>query len=549
MGTETLLLALAILGGVDLAGRGVDRAALVFPKLRSAQSSAWQAVSGRISTRLFGKKAVAIRVEEVLNQTVNRLQKYLPKGWTRRARISWVYKPTKSSLHDGDIVLRVRPSDSADHSLMNAIWIYFQEILFPENRDSLPKELLASSALAITRAGLGETHPHLLKEFDSRFLALAKEAQQSKVDLYADCTRLNEFGLLMGPFVREADHAAEELRFRGQNEIIRETVRSIMDHMLGFQPLLRHNKPEDQWSFHGPNTSYGFLLISRPPTTRPSPSAYVKRVEAMLGEGVERIYLIGRAEERNFVKDVAAQILSLRGVKGIEQFSMYRDYRGEDEGIGILIGRDNILSGLNLSRRAVPLLASTQFEESHEGDGVLSAPDKCEIQSNGLASTIEEIMVRLSDYDGGWVTLAEFGNELRRLVPDFTPQHYGERSLFPVLKKYDQLEFEEKGGIGAKVVYVRMRPGHSSVLAERTRKLEEIGITVTQTLLRYSRDWVFLGTIGFLMKKYHNEVDLSSFGFESLHDFITHVPSLEIDERGPGRSKTYVRVKPSLLQG
>lgn len=381
-------------------------------------------------------------------------------------------------------------------------------------------------------------------------MQIAKEAQQENVDRYADCTRLNEYDLLMAAFLREADSAADSLRFQGQRELVAESVGQISDHMLGFQPLLRNNKPDEQWSFHGPGGSYGFILVSKPKHLRSDYDAYVERARRFISTGVERIYILGRSEERAFVDKVVGEVLSLRELKGIELFPLYRDYRGAPGGICALVGTDKILMGLKLSTR--PLKGMATEDRQPEPERAAAYPDEDlpasetvapELHDKELGEIVDDMMVRLSDYEGEWIALTEFGGELRKRVPAFTPRTYGERNLVSVLGRLPQLELDERGIGQNRVFYVRVLPGYSSALVEKSRPLKEAGVKVAALVSRYATsEWVYLSAVGQLIRRYYPEFELEDFGVTSLHEFIEAVGLFEIDERGEGYSKTYVKV-------
>lgn len=546
---ELILIILAILGGLDLSGRGIKVIAKAFPPFLTAQARFWKLMADIFSTRLLGKRATVARIEEVVNQTAFQLQKNLPKGWSRRARISWVRRPQPSQFREGDLILRIRPFADSDHTLMNALWMYFNGLLFPDNRDIIPNNLISSTALAITRSGLEESHPYLVSTFDDAFLTYAKATDQDQINLYADCSRLNEIGLLMGPFVREIDRTATISRFRGRRNVIERETRNIIDHMLSFQPLMNINKPESQWRFHGEVSNYSFILVSRPPATRPDIQAYIRRAEEHISHGVSCIYVIGRLKERDFVLKVVEAILSLRQLKGIELFPLLRDYRGDPGGLGATIGLDPVLAPLTLTPRPIALIegsdSGTQLPAEKMPilvDSSVLVTDQ-EEPDQELQAVVDELAVRLSDYEGAWIPMAAFGAELRSMMPTFTPESYGERNLISVLKKLPELEIDERGKLTGRV-FVRLRGEYCTPQQGRDEAIREAGARIAQILNEYAPgSWIFLGQVGFLIKRYYPEFNHKRLGFSTLHEFIEAVESLEVDERGEGYSKTYVRVR------
>lgn len=455
---EWLLLILAIFGGLDLAGRGFRLLAGFFPVLLRFQGRIWRVVADTVRVRSFRKKAVAIQIEEVVNQSAYDLQQYLPKGWIKRAKINWVRSGRESLAREGEIILRIRPHTEDDGTLMQALWVYYQHALFPASRDRLPEDLRSSVALAVTRASLQKSRPYLVATFDKSFLTSIPIDRKPVIEKFADCVRLNDYGLLMGPFVREVEAAAGRLQFEADTQKLAGVCEAVLAHMLSFQPLLRYPvKPDEEWALRAPGASYAFLLVSRPPDMRPEIDAYVKRIRSHLDRGVGRIYVIGRQEEREFVHSVIKGILTLRELKGSEFFSLSRDYRGDEGGIGALLTIDDVIARLDVAPRYEEAksievqLAPAQQEQVGSGNPV-------PLDANGdLAKIAESLVVQLSDYDGAWIPLTSFGNSLRHHMPDFDPREYGGRNLSAVLRRIPSLELDERGIGPNKSVFVRVR--------------------------------------------------------------------------------------------
>lgn len=554
---ELLLLILAIFGGVDLAWRGVSLLSSAFPKLLSAQARLWRGASDTFAIAAFKRKAIATQIEEVLNQSAYELQPYLPKGWVRRAKINWVRSGQEAFLGDGDIVLRIRPDADNNRSLMQSLWIYFQRALFPEAQGLLPEALLSGAALAVSRAALEKSHSYLLDSFDKTFLEGLGEDKAEVLEKFSDCVRLNDYGLLMGPFVRELDYAVQSLRFRADKKRVVETADAILTHLLSFQPLLRMPiKPEDEWALKAEGTSYGIILVSRPPEFRPNVEAYVKRAQAHVQNGVLRIYVIGRYEERDFVHAVVKALLSIRELKGTELFALFRDYRGDEGGVGALLSIDGIIAKLGLSPR--------HFDESQlQLEAPLTdSPSPATVTSGSmievtddLAQITRALITQLSNHENPWVHIATFGFKLKEKMPDFTPERYGCGSLSSVLKKLSFLEFEERLVGQTRVLFIRLKSDSSLSPSVSTLKVKKpIWSEVEEVIRAQAKDdgWIFIGALGNHLRKRVPGFSFSEHGAASFHEFVSSIPTLEIQERGEGHSKTYVRLRPqttSVLRG
>jgi hypothetical protein len=457
MNLETILLILAIFGAIDLAWRGIGLVISAIPPLLGLRTRFWTYIVGFIQLPVLRRKAISTRVEEVTNQTVYHLERYLPKGWIRRARVNWVRSSAASLLVDEEIVLRIRPNNDADTNLLYTLWFYLKNALFPYTQDLIPDSTRSAIALAIARAAIYENHPYLIRQFDNYFIDMVANNVAVR-DKLSDYVRLNEIGFLMGPFIREIDHIASLSRFSQERNKVEKRIKEVTDHMLGFQPILRNNKPEDEWIYHEGEVSYAFLLVSRPPELRPSIEAYVRRAKVHVANGITRIYVVGRDEERRFVNDVLRSILAIRELKGLDLFALYRDYRGQPRGIGALIGMDEFLTRLHPSKRVEqdsfsPNISSPD-EPNESSERIARNVHHYSVETS-LAHIVRELVVDLSDYDGAWIPLASFGGRLREIVPDFSPQDYGGRNLMAVLRKMEFLEFDERGDGPAKAVYIR----------------------------------------------------------------------------------------------
>src|SRR5690606_25967639 len=147
---------------------------------------------------------------------------------------------------------------------------------------------------------------------------------------------------------------------------------------------------------------------------------------------------------------------------------------------------------------------------------------------------------QLSDYEGAWISLANFGGVLRDRLPDFSPERYGGRNLLAVLRQLPALEFDERGLGPAKSVFVRMREGtngNQPPVAAPTGPPQDLD-DLRDSILGIVEDnqdysgWVFLGTLGNRIRHQLGDIDYSHYGFDSLYRFLRGDPRLEFEERG-----------------
>jgi OST-HTH/LOTUS domain len=523
----------AVVGAVHFASRGMQLLAVWLPGVLTVRSKAWRVLASSTTVPTIRHRAIAVAIEEVVNRAVFSLQRHLPNGWIKRARIQWVRRPSVAQLREGDIIIRVAADADPDTNLLQSLYTYFYTALFPNCRDLLPDVLISGIALAITRGSIEHSLPYLLADFDNKLVQRVATEREGVLDQFADCVRLNEYGFLTGPYVRELDHAATGARFTADRDGIPNVAAEITQHMLGFQPLVRLNKPEREWYYEGIGTAYGILLVSKPRETRPGIDAYIRRGQLCVQRGISRLYVIGRNEERDFV--YADALLTIRQFKGVEVFPLLRDYRGDLNGVGALLGLDEMLSKLDLAQR--PL-------NGHNVDRSQQVPDQLQQDrtpgdatsgaAHEISNIVEDLIVEMAYYPGAWIPMAKFGAALRRKIPGFTPEQYGAETLTSVLKQVPRIEFDDRG---AGSVYLRLR--------EETRSERvDVNARIVDIVRRYAREdgWIFLGKLGHYLKVEAPDFHFARFGASSLGEYISSIPELETEKRGERNLHMYVRV-------
>ena len=149
--------------------------------------------------------------------------------------------------------------------------------------------------------------------------------------------------------MREAHAVATEARFTELRNQMRSEIADILKHIEEFIDLYeksrattpRGNIPEDKWHRKGPVTDYGFLLVAAPMKVSNGEGAYVRRAQERANAGVNRLYVFGTYNEKDFAKKVIDAIA--RGVPEYqlaEHFLVSKDYRGAiSGGIGALFVR------------------------------------------------------------------------------------------------------------------------------------------------------------------------------------------------------------------
>ena len=407
----------------------------------------------------FRRSEISFTVTGTVNAIVNSLKPYLPRHWLNGVSIKWIRNGNSARIENGQLVILMKPAASIEQTIMYALWRCFESSIFPNGRAVIKGHDSSTLSLVLARTGLVRTNSHILKEFDEQFVVNASDQNLIDRNKYVDLMKLNEVGFLMGPFLREVDRVVVQLSLAGRSSETGESIAIILDHLLKFLPILRNNLDDEDWSCNTAHGSYGILLVSRPQESRPSVNAYVERVRSKIDRGVERIYIIGREAEREFVNTVIRKILEIRQLQGIEEFKLFKDYRGDSGGICILVGVDPVMHKLAPSMRdsrpaerrvePVPTLAS-----------IAETPRVIDGDVERFEKAIKDIIVALSDYEEEWINIARIGQRLRELEPEFDPTKYGGgnfRNLAALIKSLPSLSTYERKDLAGTTILVKAK--------------------------------------------------------------------------------------------
>jgi len=324
---------LAVIGGIVLIMTFLDLVFNLTPKLSNIKSNIWDFFAKRVKHKKLEKQAVKSNIETIVNVTVNSLTDELPKNWINRASIQWVRDKSASSIQNNEIILRIKPYESQDYNLINGIYFYFTQALFPTTKEVIPSNIRKSVALQISKRTISRNKPYLIPKFEEEFLEKEIQDDTTILNYFDKYNKIDAQGFFTGIFIREVSAVAELSRYTELRNKIEEEITCILDHIINFQNRLQ--KADICWNRTGPATSYAFMLVARP--THKSILPYLKRAKENIDNNIDHLYILGCNQEMKFVKDVIYSISRMPEYDLVEIFTLHKDYRGENDGIGALL--------------------------------------------------------------------------------------------------------------------------------------------------------------------------------------------------------------------
>lgn len=329
---------LAIIGGLYLIFGFLKLLFEVLPKLNQIKSKFWKFLHSKIKHKKLEKKAIASNIESIINDVVIDLQKELPKGWINKTSIQWVEKDITDELDDEELILRIKPVESQDSNLINAVFYFFTKSLFPSTKEIIPKSIRKASVLHLSLRTISEKQPYIIKKFESDYIENTIKTDQKVASYIGDFSYIDKQGFFTGTFLREIHDIADNQRYSELRSRIEEEFKNILLHIKNFTNRRINNSNEELWYRKGEANSYAFLLVAQPYHVSVSP--YLKRAKERYSNNIKRLYVMGASQEKLFVKKVIKAISRVTKYNLLELFKLHKDYRGESGGIGAVFDRE-----------------------------------------------------------------------------------------------------------------------------------------------------------------------------------------------------------------
>ncbi len=333
--SEPYLAALAVLGGaLYFLSLLMD----VVPRLASLKAKFFAWFANTYKYEVFKRKAISSDIEALVNSIVFSLQDELPKGWIKRASIKWVRDITrKDQAPLNEIILRMRPIEDQNTNLLYSVHAFFGEALFPKIGHIIPLSKKNAATLLITRRALESRGPSFRDLFEEQLLEKAIQENSDVLRDFSKFEKLDNKGFFTSALLREVHTLTNLAKFNPIRTTIDNEINSVTKHMLDFSGALTGPSviPEPLWSRKGPITNYAFLLVARPDNN--GSKNYVLRAKQRFIEGVTRLYVLAKEEQRDFAKQVIKEIGKLTECNLEETFELNKDYRCNQGGLGAIL--------------------------------------------------------------------------------------------------------------------------------------------------------------------------------------------------------------------
>ena len=334
------LLELAGLGGSFWGSlKFLDFILSVVPRLSKAKAAIFAGLSSATNHFFFKRAAIKSDIESTVNEVVFKLQDELPSGWIKRASVKWVRDlESRDKAPEGEIIVRVRPVQNQSLNLMFAVKTFFSNALFPDMLHVIPEIKSKACIMLLTKRALVNKSPSLTENFNKILLESEIQADVSFIRTFTSFERLDNFGFFTSALLREIASVTNGSMYNELRANLSTEIDQIVDHMKAFTNELGSGNGKvttAKWSRVGPVNGYSFLLVAHPNIS--DTSVYITRTKEKIEQGVTRLYILAKEEQRQFAKQVIQAIVCSTEFEIEDTFSLHRDYRNNLGGYGAVL--------------------------------------------------------------------------------------------------------------------------------------------------------------------------------------------------------------------
>jgi len=262
--------------------------------------------------------------------------------------IEWVENENKEDFFlDNEIVVRVRPYDQQARNFAAVAYQFLKKSFFPKVKKVIPEVQREAAILHVCGRIMDGRDKEAKEAFIDYVFEPAIDKKGKVADYHHRYKELDERGLFTGLFLREIQHIAEEVRTTPLRDKMGEELNESLKHLEEFVRQYKQAKETKEpiksyfWSRAGAVSKYALMLVAHPEKATGKADQYISRARDYHTQGVDRLYILGTAQEVGFARRVIQSIEANTGYRLDEQFELCRDYRGSAGGVGAVFVKDS----------------------------------------------------------------------------------------------------------------------------------------------------------------------------------------------------------------
>jgi len=275
---------------------------------------------------------VAMDLQATINNVGEQIEKQAPKVLPHALKIEWVKDGDEEAFfRHGEIIVRLSHHANQDRNLVIATLRYLGRGLLPRARSYMDDRLSHSTEYTVAKRVFGSARA--ISASDYFFKEILKPALAEEPGLRRDCdlldtldgdgyfsriflTEVREFGERTYPATPTRDHAGE--------------IRAFAEFLY----TVAKERGKVKLHFPGVKIKVATILVAKKQTIKQwGLDAHLRRIKMRIREGIDSIYLCGRGENINVVREVAKMAEQTGQIRILRAYVYPLPPRGGKKGI------------------------------------------------------------------------------------------------------------------------------------------------------------------------------------------------------------------------
>ncbi len=299
-----------------LGGTTVASVLLIYFALNPEKIEKWAAIFWKILQVIpllwayANKKYVKHDIQGRVNDFAKRLRKLAPALPNVGVRIEWSENRTsrKAFLDKGEVLICMPKADREAVNFVNAAMMFISKVVaFRAKRYISAPQGDALDLYAGYRL-LQEEKPEMVDYFLEEWLHVKVGKATSKTsDYFRSYDTINDSGLLFPLYVHQLDVLGRKVFGKRKDQRIITEVDEVIDFLQAYSQRVV-GKDDTRLNYSGRHCRFGIVIVGKRRKRFLGTKIYERYIRSMLVKlgGIEYIYIVGPAENRDMILDICA---------------------------------------------------------------------------------------------------------------------------------------------------------------------------------------------------------------------------------------------------
>jgi hypothetical protein len=271
----------------------------------------WKAVNALgIGLRFAHKKYVQHDFQGSVNEFVKKHSNEMPGFQVKGVRLDWVDAEInrKAFIEADRVVVRVKRNDPHHENFVKAVYLFVSTSLLYRAKRYISLPQGRAIDLFVSAEIFKEQKPEVVDYFLETYLHPHIDDGSARVtQLFEKFDVISKGGFFFPVFLQEMDYLGQKVFGRGKSQEIVTEVDALVEFLRAIS--LRRIGEDSDLNFAQQYCRFGIVIVGKAAKVSQSITPYVNFIrEGLRRENLETIYLIGRSENEEAIKQVCTEL-------------------------------------------------------------------------------------------------------------------------------------------------------------------------------------------------------------------------------------------------